>query len=56
MSTVDALVPDLEEIALAMPAFLGRLPPHEPRLKEIPAVIEEAASLLRGKTSNERRA
>jgi len=51
MSTVDALVPDLEEIALAMPAFLGRLPPHEPRLKEIPAVIEEAASLLRGKNA-----
>jgi hypothetical protein len=36
----------LEEIALAMRAFLGRLPPDEPRLKEVPAVIEEAASLL----------
>jgi hypothetical protein len=36
----------LEEIALAMRAFLGRLPPHEPRLKEVPAVIEEVASLL----------
>jgi hypothetical protein len=46
MSTVDALVPHVEEIALAMPAFLGRLPPHQPRLKEVPAVIEEAASLL----------
>jgi len=34
------------EIALAMRAFLGRLPPDEPRLKEVPAVIEEAASLL----------
>jgi hypothetical protein len=35
MSAVDALVPHLEEIAVAMPAFLGRLPPHEPRLKEV---------------------
>jgi hypothetical protein len=51
-----ALEAHLEEIALAMRAFLGRLPPDEPRLKEVPAVIEEAASLLRGKTSNERRA
>jgi hypothetical protein len=46
MSTVDALVPDLEEIALAMRNLLGRLPPDEPRLKEDKAVIEEAASLL----------
>jgi pimeloyl-ACP methyl ester carboxylesterase len=41
-----ALETHLEEIALAMRAFLGRLPPDEPRLKEVPAVIEEAASLL----------
>jgi len=41
-----ALETHLEEIALAMWAFLGRLPPDEPRLKEVPAVIEEAASLL----------
>jgi len=41
-----ALEAHLEEIALAMRAFLGRLPPDEPRLKEVPAVIEEAASLL----------
>ena len=41
-----ALETHLEEIALAMWAFLGRLPPDEPRLKEFPAVIEEAASLL----------
>jgi hypothetical protein len=41
-----ALEAHLEEIALAMRAFLGRLPPHEPRLKEVPAVIEEVASLL----------
>jgi len=46
MNTGDALVPHLEEIALAMRDFLGRLPPHQPRLKEGPAVIEEAASLL----------
>jgi hypothetical protein len=49
MSTVDALVPHLEEIALAMRDFLGRLPPGGPRFKEVTAVIEEAASLLRGK-------
>ena len=36
----------LEEIAVAMRVFLGRLPPAEPGLKEVPAVIEEAASLL----------
>ena len=41
-----ALETHLEEIALAMRAFLGRLPPDEPRLKEVSAVIEEAASLL----------
>ena len=41
-----ALETHLEEIALAMWVFLGRLPPHEPRLKEVPAVTEEAASLL----------
>jgi len=33
-------------MALAMRVFLGRLPPDEPRLKEVPTVIEEAASLL----------
>ena len=41
-----ALEAHLDEIALAMRAFLGRLPPDEPRLKEVPAVIEEVASLL----------
>ena len=41
-----ALETHLEEIALAMRAFLGRLPPDEPGLKEVPAAIEEAASLL----------
>ena len=41
-----ALETHLEEIALAMRAFLGRLPPDEPSLKEVPAAIEEAASLL----------
>jgi hypothetical protein len=41
-----ALETHLEEIAVAMRVFLGRLPPDEPRLKEVPAVIEEAASLL----------
>jgi hypothetical protein len=49
MSTVDALIPHLEEIALAMRDFLGRVPPNGPRFKEDTAVIEEAASLLRGK-------
>jgi hypothetical protein len=49
MSTVDALVPHLEEIALAMRDFLGRVPPNAPRSKEVTAVIDEAASLLRGK-------
>ena len=43
-----ALETHLEEIAVAMRVFLGRLPPDEPRLREAPAVIEEAASLLRG--------
>jgi hypothetical protein len=51
-----ALETHLEEIALAMRAFLGRLPPHEPRLNEVPAVIEEVASLLSGTNVNERRA
>src|SRR5438270_4665482 len=41
-----ALEAHLDEIALAMRAFLGRLPPDEPKLKEVPAVIEEAVSLL----------
>jgi hypothetical protein len=41
-----ALETHLEEIALAMRVFLGRLPPDEPRLTEVPAVIEEVASLL----------
>jgi len=49
MNTVDALVPPLEEIALAMRDFLGRLPPDRPRFKEVAAVIEEAVSLLRRK-------
>ena len=49
MSTVDALVPHLEESALAMRDFLGRVPPNAPRSKEVTAVIDEAASLLRGK-------
>ena len=40
-----ALETHFEEIALAMRVFLGRLPPDEPRLKEVPAAIEEAASL-----------
>jgi len=41
-----ALETHLEEIALAMRDFLGRLPPDEPRSKEVTAVIDEAASLL----------
>jgi len=41
-----ALETRLEEIAVAMRVFLGRLLPDEPRLKEVPAVIEEAASPL----------
>ena len=41
-----ALETHLEEIALAMLDFLGRLPPDEPRSKEVTAVIDEAASLL----------
>ena len=41
-----ALETHLEEIAVAMRVFLGRLLPDEPRLKEVPAVIEEAASPL----------
>jgi hypothetical protein len=48
MNTGDALVPHLEEIALAIRDFLGRLPPDEPSREEVPAVIEEAASLLSG--------
>ena len=43
---ISALETHLEEMALAMRVFLGRLPPDEPRLKEVPTVIEEAASLL----------
>jgi hypothetical protein len=41
-----ALETHLEEIALAMRGFLGAVPPDQPRLKDVPAVIEEAASLL----------
>jgi hypothetical protein len=41
-----ALETHLEEIALAMRIFLGRLPPAEPKSKEVTAVIDEAASLL----------
>ena len=41
-----ALETHLEKIALAMWDFLGRLPPDEPSREEVPAVIEEAASLL----------
>ena len=41
-----ALETHLEEIALAMRDFLGRLPLDEPRSKEVTAVIDEAASLL----------
>ncbi len=41
-----ALETHLEKIALAMRAFWGRLPPDEPSREEVPAVIEEAASLL----------
>ena len=41
-----ALETHLEEIALAMRDFLGRFPPDEPSPEEVPAVIEEAASLL----------
>jgi hypothetical protein len=41
-----ALETHLEEIALAIRDFLGRLPHHEPSPEEVPAVIEEAASLL----------
>ena len=49
MNTVDALVPHLEEIALAMPDFLGRLPLGGPRFKEDTAVIEKAALTSEGK-------
>jgi hypothetical protein len=41
-----ALETHLEEIAVAMWDFLGRLPPDETSPEEVPAVIEEAASLL----------
>ena len=40
-----ALETHLEEIVLAMRAFLGRLPPDELKYKEVTAVIDEAASL-----------
>ena len=41
-----ALGTHLKEIVLAMRDFLGRLPPDEPRSKEVTAVIDEATSLL----------
>jgi pimeloyl-ACP methyl ester carboxylesterase len=40
-----ALGTHLKEIVLAMRDFLGRLPPDEPRSKEVTAVIDEATSL-----------
>jgi hypothetical protein len=49
MNTVDALVPQLEEIALAMRDFLRRLPPGGPRFKEVTAVIKKAALTSEGK-------
>ena len=45
-----ALETHLEKIALAMWDFLGRLPPDEPSREEVPAVIDEAAS-LQGRTN-----